>query len=83
MAKVTLKNLKKNREYFISKANKSFSGDSGTYTTELRRCENYRVTTAKCADVILSIPPGRYRRILVVSSSLSFFFSPQGFFLMQ
>ncbi|KAM6415404.1 receptor-type tyrosine-protein phosphatase C [Rhynochetos jubatus] len=50
MAEVTLKNLRKDREYFISGANKRIIADSSTYTIKLQRCRKYRVTVKNCTD---------------------------------
>lgn len=66
MAEVTLKNLRKNREYVILETNKNFSVESGIYTIELQRCMRYTVSVKNCTDMYLSVPPGRYRRGLVV-----------------
>ncbi|XP_062469428.1 receptor-type tyrosine-protein phosphatase C isoform X2 [Pezoporus occidentalis] len=57
VAEVTLKNLRKNREYVILGANKNFSVESGIYTIELQRCMRYRVSVKNCADMYLSVPP--------------------------
>ncbi|XP_061321119.1 receptor-type tyrosine-protein phosphatase C isoform X1 [Pezoporus flaviventris] len=57
VAEVTLKNLRKNREYVILGANKNFSVESGIYTIELQRCMRYRVSVKNCTDMYLSVPP--------------------------
>ncbi|KAM9006948.1 receptor-type tyrosine-protein phosphatase C isoform 4-T4 [Ara ararauna] len=57
VAEVTLKNLRKNREYVILEANQNFSVESGIYTIELQRCMRYTVSVKNCADMYLSIPP--------------------------
>ncbi|XP_040466677.1 receptor-type tyrosine-protein phosphatase C isoform X2 [Falco naumanni] len=56
MAKVTLKNLRKNREYVIL-GYKNFRVDSSTYTVKLQRCMRYTVRVKNCADEYLIVPP--------------------------
>jgi len=75
MAKVTLKNLRKNRKYFISHVNVMFNVNSSTYIINLHRCMRYTIKVKNCADKYLTIPPGRYRRVLLVS--FFFFFDMQ------
>ncbi|XP_010150181.1 PREDICTED: receptor-type tyrosine-protein phosphatase C [Eurypyga helias] len=58
MAEVTLKNLRKNREYFILEANKNITADSSTYTITLQRCRVYRVTTKNCPGILTNLTIG-------------------------
>ncbi|KAM6342621.1 receptor-type tyrosine-protein phosphatase C [Alca torda] len=53
--KVALKNLRENREYFISEGNKTFSVNSSRI--ELQRCKTYKVEVKNCSVVQLCIPP--------------------------
>ncbi|KFR10916.1 Receptor-type tyrosine-protein phosphatase C, partial [Opisthocomus hoazin] len=57
MAKVTLKNLRKNRKYFISHVNVMFNVNSSTYIINLHRCMRYTIKVKNCADKYLTIPP--------------------------
>ncbi|XP_065531353.1 receptor-type tyrosine-protein phosphatase C isoform X2 [Lathamus discolor] len=57
VAEVTLKNLRKNREYVILEDNKSFSVESSIYKIELQRCMRYTVSVKNCTDMYLSVPP--------------------------
>uniref|UniRef100_A0A8C6JI76 Receptor-type tyrosine-protein phosphatase C n=1 Tax=Melopsittacus undulatus TaxID=13146 RepID=A0A8C6JI76_MELUD len=65
VAKVTLKNLRKNREYVILEAKKNLSVESGTYTIELQRCMRYTVSVKNCPNMYLSIPPGRTHALVI------------------
>ncbi|KFU91352.1 Receptor-type tyrosine-protein phosphatase C, partial [Chaetura pelagica] len=55
MAKVTLKNLRNNRQYVILETNETLSVNSSTI--RMQRCMRYTLKIEKCADQYLTIPP--------------------------
>ncbi|XP_074953329.1 receptor-type tyrosine-protein phosphatase C isoform X2 [Phalacrocorax aristotelis] len=57
MAKVILKNLRENRDYFIEAHNKNFTVNSRTNGIELQRCESYNVTFGNCLVASFHILP--------------------------
>ncbi|XP_051480379.1 receptor-type tyrosine-protein phosphatase C isoform X3 [Apus apus] len=55
MVKVTLKNLRNNRQYVILETNETLSVNSSTI--QMQRCMRYTLKIEKCADQYLTIPP--------------------------
>lgn len=73
MVEVTLNYLKKNREYAIWLRDEVKSWvNVSTNTAKLNICEIYTVRSNNCTDMNIIIPPGRYRRVLVISLLPSF-----------
>lgn len=68
LPEVTLKNLKGNRKYSIwGKDGEISQVSASNNTVVLKWCRRYTVKSAGCNDMYLTIPPGRYIWVLVVS----------------
>ncbi|XP_064310840.1 receptor-type tyrosine-protein phosphatase C isoform X3 [Phalacrocorax carbo] len=67
MAKVILKNLRENRDYFIEVCDKNFTVNSNTNGIELQRCESYNVTVGNCLAAPSHILPENSTSLLSVS----------------
>ncbi|XP_028943122.1 receptor-type tyrosine-protein phosphatase C-like, partial [Antrostomus carolinensis] len=68
LAEVTLNNLRRNAEYVILEANKTFSVDSSTHTIILQTCMRYTISVKNCIYNIFTIPPARHKNPIEVEN---------------